>query len=61
MRGIDVKLCRGGGHDVAHSSDRAFPHGSSTVTRGALRQVTYMFRKNGMIEMARIADPMEES
>jgi hypothetical protein len=32
MRGIDVKLCRGGGQLVAHSSERPQPHGSLTVT-----------------------------
>src|SRR3546814_16004103 len=25
MRGIDVKLCRGGGDEVAHSSDTPYP------------------------------------
>jgi hypothetical protein len=32
MRGIEVKLCRGGGLDVAHSSELPKPHGSSAVT-----------------------------
>src|ERR1039458_5732200 len=32
IRGIRVKLCRGGGHEVAHSSELPQPHGSSTVT-----------------------------
>ena len=36
---MEVKLCRGGGHEVAHSSERPQPHGSSTVTRGAVRAV----------------------
>ena len=31
-RGIDVKLCRGGGQEVAHSSELPWPHGSSAVT-----------------------------
>ena len=34
MRGIDRKLCRGGGQVVAHSSDRPQPQGSSTSTFG---------------------------
>ena len=37
IRGIEVKLCRGGGQDVAHSSDRPQPHGSSTPTSGLFR------------------------
>src|SRR5215831_12798254 len=32
MRGIEVKLCRGGGQDVAHSSELPQPQGSSSVT-----------------------------
>ena len=30
--GIRVKLCRGGGHKVAHYREFAKPHGSSAVT-----------------------------
>ena len=30
--GSSVKLCRGGGQLVAHSSELPWPHGSSTVT-----------------------------
>ncbi len=32
IRGSSVKLCRGGGHEAAHSSEFPWPHGSSTVT-----------------------------
>lgn len=32
MRGSSVKLCRGGGHEVAHSKELPYPHGSWTVT-----------------------------
>jgi predicted DNA-binding transcriptional regulator YafY len=31
-RGVSKKLCRGGGQEVAHSSERPKPHGSSTST-----------------------------
>src|SRR3954452_17297334 len=61
MRGMDVKLWRGGGHEVAHSSDRAVPHGSSTVTLGARRAVIQTFQRNGSIDTARIAAPNVES
>ena len=37
--GMEVKLCRGGGQEVAYSSEAPQPHGSSTVTFGACRHV----------------------
>ena len=61
MRGIEVKLCRGGGHDVAHSSDAPYPHGSFTVTRGAFRAVTHTFSRNGSIDSPRIIAPTVET
>ena len=39
MRGSDVKLWRGGGQEVAHSSEAPKPQGSSTVTFSLLRAV----------------------
>ena len=39
IRGMVTKLCRGGGQLVAHSSERPQPHGSSTSTSGALREI----------------------
>jgi hypothetical protein len=53
-------LCRGGGQDVAHSSELQKPHGSSSVTFSPYRQVTYMFQKNMRMDRARIHDPTEE-
>src|SRR5215470_12805597 len=41
MRGIDVKLCRGGGQEVAHSRELLQPHGSSAVTFSPWRAVLY--------------------
>jgi hypothetical protein len=34
---MEVKLCRGGGLEVAHSRERPQPQGSSTSTFGLLR------------------------
>ena len=51
MRGMLVKLCRGGGQEVAHSREAPYPQGSFTVTRGALRAVTHTFSRNGSIDM----------
>src|SRR5699024_1036302 len=51
-RGRVTKLCRGGGQEVAHSRELPKPHGSSTVTFGACRQVLYTFHRNGSVEMA---------
>ena len=59
MRGIDVKLWRGGGHDVAHSSDEPYPHGSSTPTNGDLR-VIHTLIKNGTIDSASKNEPTVE-
>src|SRR5699024_5669711 len=47
-----TKLCRGGGQEVAHSRELPCPHGSSTVTFGACRQVLYTFHRNGSVETA---------
>jgi hypothetical protein len=60
MRGIDKKLCRGGGHDVAHSKDEPYPHGSSQSTRGELR-VIQIFTINGIIEKANKNAPIVET
>src|SRR5699024_4328849 len=51
-RGRVTKLCRGGGQEVAHSRELPKPHGSSTVTFGACRQVLYTFHRNGSVETA---------
>src|SRR5690606_31102716 len=50
-RGNDVKLCRGGGLDVAHSSEAPKPQGSSTPTLGA-SLVCHTFHRNGSVEAA---------
>ena len=39
IRGMVTKLWRGGGQLVAHSSERPQPHGSSTSTSGARREM----------------------
>ena len=51
MRGIEVKLCRGGGQLVAHSNEPPYPHGSSVFTSGALRVIQILSRK-GIVEKA---------
>ncbi len=43
--GIRVKLCRGGGQLVAHSSELPKPHGSSSVTLSPCREVMYTFHR----------------
>ncbi len=49
IRGMRTKLCRGGGHEVAHSIDRPQPHGSSTSTLGAVRAVFHtLYRKTSV-------------
>jgi len=47
---IAADISRGGGHDVAHSSDAPQPHGSSTPTSGAYRQVRHTLIANGTID-----------
>ena len=59
MRGIDVKLWRGGGQEVAHSSDAPYPQGSSTPTNGDFL-VIQTFIKNGIIESANKPEPIVE-
>ena len=53
-------MCRGGGHDVAHSSDPPNPQGSSTSTFVPWRQVVYTFQKNGIIDTPNNIAPMVE-
>jgi hypothetical protein len=60
MRGIDKKLCRGGGHDVAHSKDEPYPHGSSQSTSGELRVIQILIM-NGIIENASKKEPTVET
>ena len=54
-----MKLWRGGGQDVAHSSDAPYPQGSSTPTSGDFR-VIQTFIKNGIIERANKPEPIVE-
>ena len=54
-----MKLWRGGGHDVAHSSEEPYPHGSSTPTIGDFL-VIQTFIKNGIIESAKRTEPIVE-
>ena len=61
IRGMRTKLCRGGGHDVAHSSDAPQPHGSSTPTSGACRHVFQTLKKNGNMESPRMKAPMVDT
>jgi len=58
--GIEVKLCRGGGHEVAHSRDEPYPHGSSLVTFGAVLDFQTAI-KNGIIESASKPEPTVET
>jgi hypothetical protein len=61
IRGREVKLCRGGGQEVAHSSEAPKPHGSSTSTRRLLRQVMYTFQKNGIMDAPSTNEEMVEN
>jgi hypothetical protein len=54
-----VKLWRGGGHEVAHSRDAPYPHGSSTVTFGEFFDC-HTAIKNGIMESASKPDPTVE-
>ena len=47
---MDTKLCRGGGHEVAHSSERPKPQGSSASTLGARLAVRYTFQRKGSVD-----------
>jgi hypothetical protein len=58
---MDVKLWRGGGQEVAHSSEPLQPHGSSTVTLGAVFQVLNTFQIKNKVEKPRIAAPVVET
>jgi hypothetical protein len=51
-----VKLCLGGGQEVAHSKDEPYPHGSSVLTIGEVRDCQ-IFRKNGIMESANRPEP----
>ena len=53
-------MCRGGGQEVAHSSEMQYPHGSSSVTFSPYRQVMYTFQKNMSIDSASSHDPTVE-
>jgi hypothetical protein len=55
-----VKLCLGGGHEVAHSRDDPYPQGSSVVTFGELRDI-HTFIKYGIIDKARRNEPTVET
>ena len=59
IRGSLLKLYRGGGLVVAHSSERPQPHGSSLLTSGALRLIQ-TFQRNGSIETPSRNAPTEE-
>lgn len=59
--GSEVKLCRGGGQEVAHSSEAPKPHGSSTSTRFLERQVIYTFQKKGISEAPRTKEEIVEN
>ncbi len=61
IRGSEVKLCRGGGQLVAHSSEPPQPQGSSTFTCGAFFQVTSTFQMKNSVEIPRIAAPTVET
>src|SRR4029077_17188586 len=60
MRGIDVKLCRGGGQDVAHSRELACPHGSSAVAGSPCRDVMYTFQRKNRVDAPRMNAPTVE-
>ncbi len=59
--GSSLKLCLGGGHDVAHSKLIPQPHGSFTFTKGALRQVLYTFHKKKSVDPPNRKAPIEET
>jgi hypothetical protein len=61
IRGMERKLCLGGGHEVAHSRDAPNPQGSSTFTAGALRWVRQTFHKNANVEAPRMKAPIDET
>src|SRR5258708_13055298 len=60
IRGIEVKLCRGGGQDVTHSSEFAYPHGSSAVSRCPCRDVMYTFQRKKRVDAPSRKEPTEE-
>jgi hypothetical protein len=57
---MEVKLCRGGGHEVAHSNDAPYPHGSSVSTLGEFLEIQ-IFIKNGTIDNASKPEPTVET
>src|SRR6185312_13233079 len=61
MRGSEVKLWRGGGHEVAHSSEAPKPQGSSTLTFSPLRQVMYTFQNHGIMDAPSRTEPIVEN
>ncbi len=60
IRGSDVKLCRGGGQEVAHSSEQPYSHGSSTSTVFGFLWVIHMFQKKIRVEAPRTNELTEE-
>jgi hypothetical protein len=55
-----VKLCLGGGQEVAHSKDEPYPHGSSVFTFGDFREIQ-IFMKYGIIDNASRPEPTVET
>ena len=55
-----MKLCLGGGQDVAHSNDEPYPHGSSVFTNGEVLDCQ-IFKKNGIMESASKPEPTVET
>src|SRR3954462_556444 len=60
IRGSVVKLCRGGGHEVAHSSERPKPQGSSTSTCSPYLAVFHTLWRNGSVDMPSRNAPIVE-
>ena len=61
IRGIEVKLCLGGGQDVAHSSELLKPHGSSSTTRSPCFHVLYTLQKKNRLDTPRMNAPIVET
>src|SRR6478736_7086464 len=60
IRGSEVKLCRGGGELVAHSSELPYPHGSSAVVTSPCRYDRMMFQMNGRVDAPSTNAPIED-
>src|ERR1700712_2987217 len=61
IRGSEVKLCRGGGELVAHSSEVPYPHGSSAGGTSPYFSDRNTFQMNGSVDAPRINEPMVEN